>query len=78
MQLDDVIIFILSEVASFKVRSEVINPAETATLTASEEPCFLGQRSPTAVPMLTYMSYESLIFLLGPRSLVCVRFFTAR
>lgn len=78
MQLDDEIIFILSEVASFKIRSEVINPAKTATLTATEESCLLWQGSPTTVSMLKYMSYEFFIFLLGPRSLVRVRFFTTR
>lgn len=44
MQLDDGIIFLLSEIPSLGVRSQIVSPSEYATFSAPQETCkFVGQ-----------------------------------
>lgn len=48
MEFDDEFIFIFSEIASFEVRPQVINPPEAATLATAEEAGGLWKRPPAS------------------------------
>ncbi|KAF1896688.1 hypothetical protein Lal_00034387 [Lupinus albus] len=75
---DDDFIFFFGEVATFEVRTEVINPAETAALAASEKTSSFRERTPTTFTMSTNIRYKSIIFFFSPCTFVCVSFLTTR
>ena len=78
MEFDDELIFVLSEIASLEVRPQVIDPPETAALSAAEEAGGLGQRPPAALPVSSDGRDQPIVLFLGPCPFVCVSFHTTR
>lgn len=78
MEFDDEFIFFFGEVATFEVRTEVVDPPETATLAAPEETGGFGERAPAPFTVSSNVRYEPVIFFFGPCSFVCVSFLTTR
>ena len=78
MKFDDEFIFFFSEIAAFEVRTEIVDPPETAALAASEKAGGFGERAPAAFAVSSNISYEAIIFFFGPCTFVCVSFFAAR
>ncbi|KAK9148261.1 hypothetical protein Scep_007018 [Stephania cephalantha] len=77
MQLEDHLVFLVSEVPPFEVSPQVANPSEFAALAAVEKPFSFGERLPTAFPMTSDVCNQRIIFFFSSRSLVCVGFITA-
>ncbi|KAF2577146.1 hypothetical protein F2Q68_00003697 [Brassica cretica] len=48
MKIDDNFIFVASEVSSFEIRPQIVDPPETAALAATEETGGSRERSPAA------------------------------
>lgn len=78
MEFDDELVFLLGEIAAFEVGAEVVNPAEAATLAASEEAGGLGEGAPAALAVSSDVGNEAVVFFLGPGSLVGVSLLAAR
>lgn len=76
MEVDDEVVFFLGEAASFEVRSEVIDPSETAALAATEKSGGFRKGSPATFAMSVDVSFEPFVFLFGPCSFVRVAFLT--
>jgi len=74
MEFDDEFIFIFSEIASFEVRPQVINPPEAATLATAEEAGGLGKRPPASFAVGPDVSDEPVIFFFGPCPFVVCAF----
>lgn len=75
MKADDELIFLWSEITAFKIRSEVINPSEPATLAAAIQTGGFRKRSPGAFAMSVDVGDETLVFFFGPSAFVGVILF---
>lgn len=78
MKLDDKFIFIMCEVSSFEIRSEIVNPPETTAFTATEEISGSRKRSPATFTVRLDIRDKSLVFFFSPSAFVHVFFLAAR
>lgn len=76
MEVDDETVFFVGEAASFEVRSEVIDPPETAALAATEKSGGFRKGSPATFAVSIDVSFELFVFLFRPCSFVRVTFLT--
>lgn len=76
MQLDNELILVVGEVATFKIRAEIVNPPETAALAATEKSGSLGEGAPAALAVSLDVGDEPVILFLSPGTLVSVSFLT--
>ena len=77
MELDDELVLFLGEVATLEIGAQVVYPAEAAALAATKQAGGLGERAPASLAMGTDVGDQTVIFLLGPCSLVGVSFLAA-
>lgn len=77
METDDELIFLRSEITTFKIRPEIVNPPEPATLAAAIQTGGFRERSPGAFSMGVDVGDETLVFFFGPCAFVGVILFTA-
>ena len=63
MQVDDELLLLRREGASFKVRPQVVNPAEAAALATPLEAGIPGNITPTALPIIQHVVHQLVVFL---------------
>ena len=78
MEFDDELVFFEGEIAALEVREEIVDPAETTALAATEKAGGFGERAPAAFTVSSNVRNEAMIFFFGPCTFVCVCFLTAR
>ena len=78
MKFDDEVIFKWSEIATFKIRAEIIDPSKAATLAASEEASGLREGAPAALAVSFDISNKTVVFFPGPSPFVCMSLLTTR
>lgn len=78
MEFDDELVFFEGEIAALEVRAEIVDPAETTALAATEKAGGFGERAPAAFTVSSNVRNEAMIFFFGPCTFVCVCFLTAR
>lgn len=78
VEFDDELIFLLGEISTFEVGAEIVDPPETATLTATEKTSGFWERAPASLTVSSNISYQPLIFFFAPCSFVYETFLTAR
>jgi hypothetical protein len=78
VEFDDELIFLLGEISTFEVGAEIVDPPETATLTATEKTSGFWERAPASLTVSSNISNQPLIFFFAPCSFVYVTFLTAR
>ena len=78
MEFDDELVFFEGEIAALEVRAEIVDPAETTALAATEKAGGFGERAPAAFTVSSNVRNEAMIFFFGPCTFVCVSFLTAR
>ena len=67
--MDDELLLLRREGAAFKVRPEVVNPAEAAALAAALEAGIPGDVAPTALPIVHHVIHQLIVFLRRPQPL---------
>lgn len=78
MELNDDLIFIFSEIPSFKIRAKIVNPSQATTLATAEEASGLRKGPPAALAVRFDIGDKTIIFFLGPSPFVCMSLLTTR
>jgi hypothetical protein len=78
VEFDDELVFFFREASTLQIRTQVVYPSEPAALSASQQPCGLGKRTPAPLAVGSNVSDEAVIFLFSPGPFVSVSLLTAR
>lgn len=68
MELENGLLLIKRKLSPLYIRPQIVGPSKPATFATPEQPCILGEGTPTPMTMLLYVVHKLLIFLRCPRA----------